>query len=293
MKDVLNTYQEKYNSRVLFVDNSGIVILHADDFDLPTDLNRWHNFSEGVASILSNSETSLVYEPEGHMFFVSSRYIPEFDLFLVILRDNDELHQRLTNRLKLNFAIGLLITMIVVAIVAVILKRHNINLEKLAHFDPLTGALNRTAFSLLFDEAVKEKARKDVKLSLVLIDIDNFKPINDTHGHHCGDLALKAFSQKVSSLTRKVDALCRWGGEEFVLLLKGCSAVEAEKIVEKIRKDVCASDVQLGSKSIRLTFSAGVVEHKNGETLAQLAERADKLLYEAKAQGKNRVIAMS
>ncbi len=291
VKHILDTYQEKYSSRVFFVDNSGIVLLHADEFDLATDLHTWDNFTAGVTQIIKNTETSFNYEPEGHVYFVSSRYIPEFDLFLVILKDNDELHARLTNRLKLNFAIGLAITMVVVAIVAVILKRYNLNLEKLARIDPLTGAFNRNAFSLIFSQAIKDKSRRNIELSLVLMDIDGFKAINDRYGHHAGDQVLKSFADNVSRLTREVDALCRWGGEEFVLLMADCAATEAARIVEKINKATSTFDVRIGSDHVRITFSAGVVAHKDGETLDRLVERADKLMYQAKARGKNQVVS--
>jgi diguanylate cyclase (GGDEF)-like protein len=291
IKHLLNTYQQKYNSRVFFADNTGIVLLHADDLDLSRDLNQWPDFSSGVNDILTNPETSFVYSPGGRVFYVSSRYIPEFDLFLIILKDNHDLDQRLKDRLKLNFGIGLLITIIIVTIVVIILKKYYLSLENLANFDPLTGALNRNAFSLIFDQAIKEKARKNINLSLVLMDIDHFKSINDKYGHHSGDLALKVFSKNISALTREFDVLCRWGGEEFALLLKGCSAPEAEKVAEKIRQEISGTDLQLGTEPLRITFSAGVAEHASGESLEQLVERADKLMYEAKRQGKNRVIA--
>lgn len=293
VKHVLNTYQEKYASRVFFINNSGIVLLHADDFDLPTDLHAWENFATAAENILSTPETSFRHHSGDHVYFVSSRYIPEFDLFLIILKDNDALYERLRNRLKLNFAIGLVITMVVVAIVGIILKRYNLNLEKLARFDTLTGAFNRDAFALLFTQAVKDKHRRKVKLSLVFIDFDDFKLVNDKYGHHVGDLVLKAFSRQVLNLTREVDALCRWGGEEFVLLLGDCSVDQAEKVVEKIKTATSSLDVQPGMASIRLTFSAGVVEHNNEETLTQVVDRADKLMYQAKAQGKNRVVSQA
>ncbi|WP_045216515.1 sensor domain-containing diguanylate cyclase [Desulfonatronovibrio magnus] len=287
VRHILNTYQEKYNSRVLFVNNSGIVILHADDFNLPGDITRWENFSSHTYEILTSTETSFRYDIEGRVNFVSTRYIPEFDLFLIILKDNDEVYERLLDRLKFNFIIGLLITLIVATVVSLVLKKYYRNLERLVRYDVLTGALNRSAFSLIFSHKVKEKKRGLSSLSLVLIDIDDFKSINDYYGHQTGDEALKAFSETVLNLIREVDAWCRWGGEEFVLLLGGCSAVQAEAVIEKIRQSTSKLYVQSGSHSLKLSFSAGVVEHREGEDLEHLVERADKLMYQAKKQGKN------
>ncbi len=291
VRDILKTYQEKYNSQILFVNNSGRVILHSDDFDLPGDLSLWEGFAAHMHNILRNPETSFRYDLGSRVNFISTRYIPEFDLFLIILKDNDELYERLKDRLKLNFVIGLMITMLVAAIVCIILKKYYQNLERLVRYDTLTGALNRTAFSLLFSQMVREKSRHKTGLSLVLIDIDDFKRINDQHGHHVGDQTLKKFSETVLSLTREVDAWCRWGGEEFVLLLGNCRLAEAVKVAEKIRQATSILDVQTGADSISISFSAGVVEHQDKEELNQLVERADKLMYQAKKQGKNLTVS--
>ena len=291
VKHVLNTYQEKYSSRVFFINNSGVVLLHADDFDLSTDLNSWKNFKDQIAIILTNSEASFRYDVDGHSYFLSSRFIPEFDLFLVILKDNDELYTRLTDRLKLNFAIGLAITVVVAAIVSVILKRYYHNLERQARFDTLTGAFNRSAFSMIFTQALNDRNRRKARLSLALIDIDDFKRINDKSGHHVGDMVLKAFAEIVFRHIREVDVLCRWGGEEFVLMLGDCSLADATKIVENIRRTISSSETELGNISLRFSFSAGVVEYEDGESLAQTLERADRLMYQAKSKGKNRIAA--
>lgn len=291
VRHLLNAYQEKYNSRVFFVNNSGTVILHADDFDLPMNITAWENFKTHSYDILSKPETSFRYDIQGRVNFVSTRYIPEFDLFLIILKDNDVVYERLIDRLKFNFIIGLLITVIVAIIVSVVLKRYYHNLEMLARFDTLTGALNRRALFTIFSHMVKEKKRNDRNFSLVLIDIDDFKSINDRFGHQAGDEVLKTFSETVSEMIREVDVWCRWGGEEFVLVLGDCSAVQAEGVVEKIRQATSKLDVlSAGHLTLKLYFSAGVVEHREGEELEQMVERADKLMYQAKKQGKNRTL---
>lgn len=291
VRNILNTYQEQYNSRVFFVNNSGTVILHADDFDLPGNITTWENFKAHSYDILSKPETSFRYDIQGRVNFVSTRYIPEFDLFLIILKDNDAVYERLVDRLKLNFIIGLFITLIVAIIVSIVLKRYYHNLERLVRFDTLTGALNRRAFFMIFSQMVKEKKRNERHLSLVLIDIDDFKFINDHFGHQTGDEVLRSFSEKVLNMIREVDVWCRWGGEEFVLVLGDCSPAQAETVVEKIRQATSKLEVlSVRHRTLKLSFSAGVVEHREGEELEHLVERADKLMYQAKKQGKNRTI---
>ncbi len=289
VKQLLNSYREKYKSSVFFVNHSGIVVLHDDSFSFSKNLYDWENFSENLKFILANPEKYLNYEYDDHIYFINSRYIPEFDLFLIILKDNDELHGILKNRLVLNFAAGLFITMIVVGIIFLILKENYLNLEKLASVDTLTGAFNRNAFSLVFSQAVKDALRNESSMSLALMDIDDFKPINDRYGHHYGDQVLKAFSAHVINSTRKSDVLCRWGGEEFVLLLRNCSPADAVQIVETIRKNFSERDMNFGGNLVRITFSAGVVAWREGEDLDRLVDRADKLMYQAKSQGKNQL----
>ena len=289
VKQLLNSYREKYKSSVFFVNHSGIVVLHDDSFSFSKNLYDWENFSENLKFILANPEKHLNYEYDDHIYFINSRYIPEFDLFLIILKDNDELHGILKNRLVLNFAAGLFITMIVVGIIFLILKENYLNLEKLASVDTLTGAFNRNAFSLVFSQAVKDALRNESSMSLALMDIDDFKPINDRYGHHYGDQVLKAFSAHVINSTRKSDVLCRWGGEEFVLLLRNCSPADAVQIVETIRKNFSERDMNFGGNLVRITFSAGVVAWREGEDLDRLVDRADKLMYQAKSQGKNQL----
>lgn len=194
------------------------------------------------------------------------------------------------HRLKLNFAVGLLITIAVVSIVGIILRRYNQDLERFASVDALTGAYNRNAFSLIFEQIVKEKKRNSFDLSLILFDIDHFKSINDKFGHHSGDEVLQKFSSTIKETVRQNDLICRWGGEEFVVLLKKGPGDAALAVAEKIGKITAGRDIHIGGDTVNITVSGGVVEYTEGETHVQLTTRADRLMYRAKEQGKNRVL---
>ncbi|WP_028574770.1 sensor domain-containing diguanylate cyclase [Desulfonatronovibrio hydrogenovorans] len=291
VQSVLNAYQGKYNSTVFFVDNAGKTVLHADDFAFPLDLHHWKGFSTRALNILTTPGASFEYKVDGRSYLVNSRFIPEFNLFLVILKSTDDMEQVLGSRLKQNFVIGMLITLSVIAIVSILLRRYHQNLEKLASIDPLTGAFNRNAFSLIFSHTIKQKHRSGDPLSLMLVDIDNFKEVNDQHGHQMGDLVLKDISRTILGVIREADVFCRWGGEEFVILFANCSIDKAVQVAEKI-KEACSS-LEIGpyGKPLRITVSAGVVEHRADESLEEMIVRADKLMYTAKKQGKNRVVS--
>lgn len=292
VQTILANYKERFLSEVFFVDREGKVVISSRDYSLPENLKEWEFPSFRFAGILSGSEASFEHTLKGHSYFVTSRYIPEFDLTMMVVRDSDPLQEQLTSRVSLNLLIGIFITLVVVVVVVVILRRYHQSLERMASIDTLTGIYNRTAFSILFSQAVNELKRKPSPLSLALLDIDNFKQVNDRLGHHGGDLLLKQFVDVMSRTVRVSDELCRWGGEEFVILLKDCRLNEAVKTVERIKDTLSQSAFEINGEEVRLTFSAGVTKYRQGESLSQLAMRADRLMYEAKNQGKNRIVAL-
>jgi len=148
---------------------------------------------------------------------------------------------------------------------------------KLQH-DALTGAFNRMFLETTLDNLFAVTESKAV----VMLDIDHFKKINDTHGHQNGDKVLKHFVSTVKNSIRKTDYVVRYGGEEFLIFMPNTTKLEAALVTEKIRKSLkpCGS--------VKYTFSAGIADE--GETLAEMIRIADKRLYEAKNSGRNRVV---
>ncbi len=289
VQEIFNSYEEKYDSIVFFVDKTGKVILYADNFSFPLNLHDWENLGGAALKILANPGTSFKYEPDGHVYYASSRFFPEFKLTLVILKRGDAQKAVFYQRLRINLAIGVLITVLIVVTVSLILRSYNRKLERLATVDPLTGVYNRHAFALIFSQALKSKQRNNSHMSMIILDIDRFKTINDNYGHECGDLVLKIFAEIVSSKIRDTDVLCRWGGEEFLVLLGDCRIENARKVAENIREAVSSREICYGGHTVSITLSAGVVEHRDPETLNQVVSRADKLMYQAKKQGRDNV----
>jgi diguanylate cyclase (GGDEF)-like protein len=170
------------------------------------------------------------------------------------------------------------------------IEQQNRELERLAHFDPLTNVLNRRAFL----EQAKEQfhaARSDGKpMACVMTDIDKFKSINDTHGHAVGDDVICAVARTLTNALRPGDLLCRYGGEEFCILLPGLDSRAALAVAERLRARVEA-EVGAAMRAIprlRVTASFGVSELGLGAMdLKQLIEEADEALYASKAAGRN------
>ncbi|HWS41146.1 MAG TPA: GGDEF domain-containing protein [Arenimonas sp.] len=184
------------------------------------------------------------------------------------------------------FLITSLLLTLLSAIVSVRNKVQKNSLEKLASIDPLTGAKNRRVMKTDMLLALEENSRKGTPMAVILMDLDHFKTFNDRFGHEVGDDILTNFSTMVLAMTRKNDKFYRYGGEEFLMLVKNSSLDEAKAIAEKIRIASESSDFFV---SETITVSLGVAMLQTGETCEQWVTRADKAMYRSKALGRNQV----
>jgi diguanylate cyclase (GGDEF)-like protein len=155
--------------------------------------------------------------------------------------------------------------------------------------DELTGTANRREFQMQFRMAVSRYRRYRIPMSIIMIDIDNFKNINDSYGHLTGDKILKQLSRVIQKDSRPDDLPARWGGDEFVILLS-CDLHDARITAERLRHAI----KETGSSSehdsnLKITISAGVSEYRDGDSLDSLLARADKALYSAKNGGRDTV----
>jgi diguanylate cyclase (GGDEF)-like protein len=167
------------------------------------------------------------------------------------------------------------------------LEENNRKLDALASTDTLTGLYNRRRMHVFLKAAAEEKRT----FSVIMSDIDDFKHINDTYGHDCGDEALKTVSAIVKECLPQDDNVCRWGGEEF-LMISSRTLSEAADIAEKIRAAVESRQISYEGKDIRITLTLGVAEYTPGiSTIDSVITAADKKLYEGKNSGKNCVIS--
>jgi diguanylate cyclase (GGDEF)-like protein len=167
-------------------------------------------------------------------------------------------------------------------------------LERLAVTDDLTLAFNGRYLASRMLEEMDRARRAGDALSVLLMDLDHFKRVNDTHGHAVGDQVLRAFVERVRAATRRVDILVRKGGEEFVLLMPGTNAAEAKTIAERIRHNAADKPISvagLADASIHQTVSVGVATWDGRETPDALELRADRAMYQAKELGRDRVVA--
>ncbi|QRF91158.1 diguanylate cyclase [Alcaligenes faecalis] len=162
-------------------------------------------------------------------------------------------------------------------------------LQRLAHHDALTGLLNKQAFYQQSQTMLTQCRLRHVPVSVIVLDIDHFKPINDTHGHHVGDLALSAITQRISLALRDTDLCGRLGGEEFGILLPDCSATQAHAVAERVRKSIALRPLALDNEQqLTMTASLGIATLEASTLdLHALLRQADTALYEAKRAGRD------
>ena len=175
-------------------------------------------------------------------------------------------------------------------LVALVVTRGVVDLRRSSRFDALTGLLNRRAVQQALEDEVQRSRRLGEPFSLLMIDADRFKAINDSQGHAAGDRALQHLGTLLNAQMRDIDRVGRWGGEEFVVLLPGATLPQALEVAERLRERVQALPPRWQDEVLPLTLSIGLAQWGGaGDELAALLERADSALYRAKEAGRNRV----
>jgi diguanylate cyclase (GGDEF)-like protein len=170
-------------------------------------------------------------------------------------------------------------------------ERSELSLLELAQTDALTRLPNRIRLKETFERERRRSIRENTALSLIVLDLDHFKAINDDYGHEAGDLLLRNVADKLRQCLRASDLPARLGGEEFGVLLANTNGAQAAEVSEKIRSQIEAMEVMFQGQTLRVTLSGGIAElGADGDNLLSLLREADNRMYEAKASGRNRVI---
>ncbi|MCK8823740.1 sensor domain-containing diguanylate cyclase [Fuchsiella alkaliacetigena] len=161
-------------------------------------------------------------------------------------------------------------------------------MEEMAIRDGLTQLYNHSYFQEALSDEIERAIRYEQQLSLLLLDIDNFKNFNDNYGHQLGDQALKKLANNLKSITRGIDIVARYGGEEFAIILPETGLAGAKKLGERINKSVREMVIQKEDAKLQITISVGAATHEEDLTQEELINRADRALYKAKEEGKDR-----
>lgn len=288
IRKILQEYNEKLNVQVCLISPDGTVQIHADE-NIIEKQNIFDN------AIIAELEDEIIAEKSKLMVFdlgdkydsnyFISYYIEELDWYLIVQKDTLILKDALKKQVVREMIIFAIAFLFVTFMILSIVKRYQRKNVKLATTDILTDLKNRAAFDDYLNETISTIKKTDKAITLVIIDVDDFKKINDTYGHISGDTVLKAVAKFLESLIRNDDMLARWGGDEFAVILN-CDLKASKKILQRIKDSEKQNEIL---EKYNICFSIGMSEFKNGDTAESLLIRADKALYKAKANGKNQI----
>lgn len=289
VKALIERYQEKYGREVYFADRKGEVILHRDGYAGESNLNARAQLKDRLPWVVTGKPAAIEMEENGETVLVSARFIPELNWVLVVEQRADDLLVQFRRALYWNLAICAFVTLLVLMLHRKVVGVYHDKLTEMALQDGLTGVPNRRAFALAFAQLAKEVARQPEPVSLLMIDLDRFKELNDKYGHVSGDKALVRAAELIKGRVRTSDLFCRWGGEEFLVVLRGADEEAAISVAEEIRKAFEREEFGGQDDRAKLTTSVGVAAMNPGDTETALINRADEALYRAKTTGRNKV----
>ncbi|MFW6055274.1 MAG: sensor domain-containing diguanylate cyclase, partial [Thermodesulfobacteriota bacterium] len=294
MGRLLHSYEERYRKNIYLVSKKGVIQIHTDRKLIEKrDIHHLEGIQNIAQDLLVEDRSKVIreYDRQDRQIIVLSRYVPEFDWFLIVEHEQGEAMREIKNVFVRNLTIGLVVTVLVIVIIVFVVNYYQSRLEKLATTDELTGLPNRRFFINQAKRDLANSARWGRPFSLLMIDIDHFKRINDTAGHEAGDLALKAIAELFRHTLRSGDLVGRLGGEEFAALLPQTDSDQAREVAERLRRFVEASaSIAQGVNGV--TVSVGLttrVSVRDEGELEMVMKEADRALYRAKELGRNRV----
>ena len=290
---ILRSYREKYGRTVYMVDSEGLVQMHPDSDLIEKEYLSAMEGIEGLENeILAKKPGSYIFEFDrgGRHLFLAVRYFQDFDWFLIVEQGEGAPLKNIRVAMFSNLGVGFLVTCFIIAVVIFTVNRFQGRLEALATVDDLTGIFNRRHFMDSFRREATRAARYDHPVSLLMIDADRFKLINDNFGHHIGDEALHSLASTIGDCLREVDVLGRLGGEEFAVFLPETGTQAAFQVAQRIRAAVESGTIETETGTLKLTVSVGVATSAvDPLDTKDLLKRADAAMYRAKEKGRNRV----
>ena len=287
---MIDRYRRDYKRNIFFIDRNGLIKSHPDESVIDKiNIKNMPGIDKVAEKILAKKNGFLLYTKDHDQVLLSFRFIPELNWYLLVEQTEYSALRPLRRALYINLLISAVIIILVLIIGGFTVNRFQSNLETMAKTDKLTGLMNRQYFDVIFAHALNNIGRHTSGISLAIFDLDNFKKINDNKGHLAGDKFLQETAKLARAQVRKSDVIARWGGDEFVIMLQKCDAKTAINLLNNIRKQI-NDKLNDDKTNFTISISAGIAEYKPGDTCDTLLARADKNLYRAKKQGRNRIV---
>ncbi len=286
----MNDYAKNYGCSIFFVDHNGKIVLSDTRSNKVGNIRQLDGIKLVADDLLNNRQPiqSKSYDKAEARLQLNARYVPELGWYLMVENDTASAVHDVMPLVYTNAVAGTVITLLALLLAGHFIANYQIRMNVLASRDSMTGLMNRQAFTNSFQQAVLEMQRLKLPLSFILFDIDYLKKINESHGHATGDKIITDVARLSKSSVRGSDLLCRWGGEQFALLLKRCDVEQAYKIAEQLRLNVQNHPFTLADRDASVTISLGVAEWTDNESVDDLFARVDEAVYLAKSEGRNR-----
>ncbi|QJT09420.1 sensor domain-containing diguanylate cyclase [Oceanidesulfovibrio marinus] len=291
IRNLIAEYQHKYHRSIYLVAPNGMVQVHLQK-KLIEQLDIHHSDMAAIADDIlktRNEPRNFQFKRDGKNILLTVRYIPELEWLLFVEQDEASAMQIARMNFMRTIVIGVAASIVIILLTIYMINSYQLRVESLALTDELTGASNRRGFEKEFSKSAYALERYNRPCSVILMDLDSFKPVNDELGHKVGDQVLEQVVEKISSNIRPTDMLGRWGGDEFIVLAEGTSQ-DAVMVAERIRRaikemDFAGADAQPDDPRRAVTICCGVAQLIKGENLDHLVQRADKALYAGKTHG--------
>ena len=289
INDMLKQFRVNHNFIVTFFNEKGDVVLAEKNILKYKNIDEIAELKSNKDLILSKNTYLIEYNKKGSKYILNTKYIPELDLYLTVEANLEDFTKNVKKIFYINIIISLLITIIIALIVYFVIKNYSSKLEYLSNNDTLTNISNRRDFEEKLQNLLLLQKRNQSDMSIIFIDIDNFKSINDQFGHHKGDMVLKRAAKILKENIRQTDLIARWGGEEFIIALIDSTLENSQTVTQKLRKAL-ENDLELQNiAGYSITGSFGLTMVQESDTQEQLIMRSDKAMYQSKNNGKNKV----
>ncbi|MBN1839339.1 MAG: GGDEF domain-containing protein [Campylobacterales bacterium] len=290
IEEMLNSFKSKYKYDVYFIDPKGELMLYSQGLNKRGNIANIAGLSELREAIFSRKQTQFEYKDKEGEYLLNTKYIDKLKLHLFVEINKKEYLSTLQKTFYANLLISVLVTLLVIMIIVYTINIYQKQLVQLASEDALTKLCNRREFNEQFERLSKLYHKGNASLALMLIDVDDFKEVNDTFGHLVGDEVLVRIAQLLKENVRSSDIVARWGGEEFAIVLIGVSIESAEEIAQTLREHIKKDAVLESILKRALSVSIGVGMFNHLESQDGLVHKVDNALYAAKKAGKDQVV---
>jgi diguanylate cyclase (GGDEF)-like protein len=289
VRNIVERYHNNFQRNVYFLTRTGEVTVTSDRGPKPgSSISALPGLSTVAARILAGSEGQYEYVRDGETYLLDTRFIPELGWYVVVEQRQAEAIQGLWHDFITSLWIGFTIILATAAVIVWAVTIYHRRLNLLATTDKLTGLANRQWFDDTMERLERVGRRGGARsFAVLLVDIDHFKRINDTLGHLRGDEVIRVIATRTVATLRKTDLVCRWGGEELIIIAYDCDLEGAARLAESLRSNIETAPIHVPDDGTRVTVSVGITVWRKSDTTDRILSRVDRALYQAKRDGRN------